>query len=222
MNRFKNLGALAAVSIAISISSFALAENLASRDPASKPVTRELSWDGSNTLIVDVPATVRFVQSTGPGKVVVTGAPRSVDNFTVSGGVLRDDRWRTGKPLSVVVHAPAVTRFVLKGGDTLQLEGFNQPELHIETTGRAEVKGTGQTGRLTLQLQGFGWVDLSGLQAKEADVNLTGARHALIAATERARVVGNGSVVLVTSPKTLDVALGESGRVFDVGTAVAK
>ena len=45
-------------------------------------------------------------------------------------------------------------------------------------------------------------------------MTLSGSRHALVAASERVRVSGNGSVVLVTKPKTLDLALGESGRVF--------
>jgi hypothetical protein len=60
-------------------------------------------------------------------------------------------------------------------------------------------------------------VDLSALSATEADVTLTGSRHALVAVSDRARIAGNGSVVLVTKPKTLDLALGESGRVFTLG-----
>ena len=149
----------------VSWSSFAVAESLAASDPAGAAVTRELPWDGSESLIVDVPASVRFVQTSGPGKVVVTGPRRSVDGFSATGGVLSDDRWRTGEPLQIVVHAPKITHFSLKGSDRLVVEGFDQPELTIETVGRAEVKATGQAGRVTLQLQGFGWVDLSALAA---------------------------------------------------------
>jgi hypothetical protein len=146
--------------------------------------------------------------------VIVTGAQRSVEQFTASGGHLSDSRWHTGKPLDVVVHAPRITHFSLKGSDRLIVEAFDQPELVIETVGRAEVRASGRVGRLTLQLQGSGWVDLSALSASEADVKLTGSRHALLAASEKARISGNGSVVLVRKPRTLDLDLGESGRVF--------
>jgi hypothetical protein len=218
MNKSTKLLTIAAVCAAVSWSSFAVAESLAASDPAGAAVTRELPWDGSESLTVEVPANVRFVQTSGPGKVVVTGPRRSVDGFSATGGVLRDDRWRTGAPLQIVVYAPKITYFSLKGSDKLVVEGFDQPELKIETVGRAEVKATGQAGHVTLQLQGFGWVDLSALAANEADVSLTGSRHALVGASDRVRVSGNGSVVLVTKPETLDLALGESGRVFTLGT----
>ena len=58
---------------------------------------------------------------------------------------------------------------------------------------------------------------MSGLKATEADVTLTGSRHALVAASDRARISGNGSVVLVNRPKTVDLDLGDSGRVFTLG-----
>jgi hypothetical protein len=217
MSKASKLLTFAAICAAVSLSSFAVADSLAAKDPAAAAVSRELPWDGSESMTVEVPATVRFVQADGPGKLVVTGPRRSVDTFSASGGVLRDERWRTGTSLEIVVHAPRITRFSLKGSDRLSIEGFDQPELHIETVGRAEVKASGRAVRVNLQLQGFGWVDLSALSATEADVTLTGSRHALVAASDRARIAGNGSVVLVTKPKTLDLALGESGRVFTLG-----
>lgn len=217
MNSIFKLLALGAVSAAVSVSAFAASDALAKRDPAGQAVTREIPWDGSESLSVGVPATVRFVQTDGPGKVIVTGPRRSVDNFTVSGGFLNDSRWHTGKPLDIVVQAPKITRFSLKGSDKLVVEQFDQPHLHIETVGRAEVKASGRVDRLTLQLQGIGWVDLSTLAAAEAEVNLTGSRHALVSATNKARISGNGSVVLVSKPKDLELHLGESGRVMTLG-----
>jgi hypothetical protein len=217
MSKTSRLLTVAAICAAVSFSSFAVAESLAAGDPAAAAVMRELPWDGSESLTVDAPASVRFVQSEGPGKVVVTGPRRSVESFSASGGVLRDDRWRTGTRLEIVVYAPKITRFSLKGSDRLTVEAFDQPELRIETVGRAEVKASGRARQVNLQLQGFGWVDLSSLSATEADVTLTGSRHALVAASERVRIEGNGSVVLVTKPRTVDLALGESGRVFTLG-----
>ena len=217
MNRITQLLLLAGGSAVVSFSAFSASDALAARDPAGSALTREFAWDGSESLNIEVPATVRYVQTAGPGKVIVTGPSRSLEGFSASGGTLSDSRWRTGEPLDIVVHAPKITRFSLKGSDKLVVESFDQPELVIETVGRAEVKVSGRAGRVWLQLQGIGWVDLSSLDASEADVTLTGSRHALLAAREKARISGNGSVVLVRKPKELELHLGESGRVMTLG-----
>ena len=221
MNRIVKLLALTGLCVAVSTSAKTLADTLADRDPAGSAQTRELAWEGGESLVVEVPAHVRLVQVEGPGKVVVTGARRSVDRFTSSGGVLRDERWHSGKPLEILVQAPKITHISLKGSDKLVIEGFDQPELHIEMLGRSEVTATGKVEKLRLQLQGSGWANLSGLIARDAQVSVTGSRHALLAATGHARISGNGAVVLVTQPQQLDLDLGESGRVFSLGDAQA-
>jgi hypothetical protein len=221
MNRIVKLLAVAGVCAAVSTSTRSLADTLADRDPAGAAHTRELAWEGGESLIVDVPANVRLVQAEGPGKVVVTGARRSVDRFDSSGGVLRDERWHSGKPLEILVQAPKITHVSLKGSDKLVIEGFDQPELRIEMVGRSEVRASGKVGKLHLQLRGSGWADLSGLSVEDAEVSVSGSRHALLAASGRAHISGNGAVVLVTHPRQLDLDLGESGRVFSLGAAQA-
>jgi hypothetical protein len=67
MNSVVRLLTLAAVCAAVSWSSFAVAETLERRDPAATASTRELPWDGSESLTLEVPASVRFVQAVGPG-----------------------------------------------------------------------------------------------------------------------------------------------------------
>jgi Putative auto-transporter adhesin, head GIN domain len=219
MNHIVKLLALTGLCAAVSFSAESLADTLADRDPAGAPHTRELAWEGGESLVVDVPAHVRLVQAEGPGRVVVTGARRSVERFTSSGGVLRDERWHSGKPLEILIRAPKITHVSLKGTDKLVIEGFDQPELHIEMLGRSEVTASGLVGKLRLQLQGSGWADLSALLALDAEVAVSGSRHALVSATGRARITGNGAVVLVTQPQQVDLDLGESGRVFSLGAA---
>jgi hypothetical protein len=101
------------------------------------------------------------------------------------------------------------------------IEAFDQPELRIEMLGRSEVTASGKVGKLDLQLQGSGWADLSGLIAGDAEVSVSGSRDALLAATGRARISGNGAVVLVTQPRQVELDLGESGRVFSLGAVQA-
>lgn len=179
--------------------------------------TREIPWDGSESLVLEVPASVRFVQAPGPGRVVVTGPSRSVDTFSVSGGVLRDGVLRTGEPLQIVVTAAKITRFSIKGDDRLLIEAFDQDELHVETTGRADVKAVGRAGTIKLSLQGFGWADFSHFKSDGAEVSLTGGRNAVIAPSAWARLSGKGDVVLLTQPSDLKLDFYGSGRVIHAG-----
>jgi hypothetical protein len=182
-------------------------------------VTRELAWDGSESLVLEVPAHVRFVQATGPGRVVVTGSRRSVETFSATGGVLRDKTLRTGAPLQIVITAPKITRFSAKGDDRIAIEAFDQDELHIETTGRADIKAAGRAGTVTLKLQGFGWADLSHFKSDGADLTITGGRNAVIAPSAWAKLSGKGDVVLLTQPSDLKIDPQGSGRVIHAGPA---
>ncbi len=210
----KKLLTAALAGIVVSASSFVLAASLARGDTRTHTVTRELPWDGSESLYVDVPANVHYVQTAGEGKVIVTGAARSVSSLRAEGGELRDERWHTGDALDITLYAPKVSRFSIKGKDTLVIENYDQPELHIETSGRADVRASGRAGVVTLALEGAGWVDLSQLVSAGAEVSLTGSRHALLAPTEWAKVSGGGSVVFVTRPAKVETNLGESGKVL--------
>jgi hypothetical protein len=214
MTRTNQLLLVAVAGFAVCVSALTMAGALEENDQRKPTVTREIAWDGSQSLVVDIPAEVRFVQAEGPGKVVVTGAARSVDSFKVDGGVLRDERWHTGKPLQVVVYAPKITRFAVKGGDVLVIESFDQPELHIEATGRADIRAAGRATTIRLDLRGSGWADLSGLVTDGAEVALSGARHALIAPLAWATLSGNGTVVLLTNPAKVNTRFGDSGRVI--------
>jgi len=222
MTRTNKLLLVAISASAVSASAMAMAGALEEKDQHKPTVTREIAWDGSESLVVDLPAAVRFVQSAGPGKVVVTGAARSVETFRADGGVLRDERWHTGKSLQVVVHAPKITRFAVNGGDQLIIESFDQPELHIEARGRAEITAAGRATTLKLDLQGSGWADLSGVATDGAEVSVSGARHALIAPMSWATLSGNGTVVLLTNPAKVNTNFGDSGRVIRATPPLAR
>lgn len=203
-----------ALGAGVAASSWTVADILSERDPRSRPVTREIPWDGGDVLIVAAPADVRFIQAPGPGKVVVTGRRRSVDTFHVEAGVLKDRTWRTGERLQIVVTAPRVTRFSVKGHDSLSIEGFDQDELRIDATGRAEVKAAGRAGNVKLELQGSGWADLSQLQTRGTEVVLSASRSAIVVATSWAKVSGQGLVVLLSRPDVVELDLQGAGRVI--------
>ena len=55
-------------------------------EDGSDTIRRELAWDGSHVLVIDVPADVRFVQRTGPGALEAIGPRRSIETLTVRRG----------------------------------------------------------------------------------------------------------------------------------------
>src|ERR1700753_580707 len=45
--------------------------------------TRDLAWNGSDTLAVEIPADVRYTQAPGAGKITITGPEREVADIEV-------------------------------------------------------------------------------------------------------------------------------------------
>lgn len=182
--------------------------------------TRTLAWSGAQRLDIDLAADVRYIQSAGPATVVVTGPQTLVDRVVVEGDSVRYEhghhrRHGRDQALSVVVRAPSINSFDLSGRNTLAIEGYRQPSLRLDISGRTEVKATGETDSVTLDLSGSGEVDLSALKTKAADVDISGSADATLAPTEQARldISGSGDVRLLTRPKTLETDISGAGRV---------
>jgi hypothetical protein len=188
-------------------------------DPEWATATREIAWDGATALVLDVPGEVTFTQaSDGPGKLTVTGPKRSIDTLTLSGGRLTDGVRHTGGRLKIVVTAPKVTRFELKGVDRLNIEAYDQDSLEISTTGMAKVTGHGRTKALKLNMTGAGDADLEGLDAESAEVSISGAAEATIAprASAKLDISGSGEVDLKTRPLKLEKNVSGSGEVKEL------
>ncbi|WP_421934015.1 GIN domain-containing protein [Phenylobacterium sp.] len=188
-------------------------------DPEWASATREIAWDGASALILDVPGEVTFTQgSEGPGKLTVTGPKRAIDTLALSGGRLSDGVNNTGERLRIVMTAPKVTRFELKGVDRLTLEGYDQDSLEISTSGMAKVTARGKTGTLKLHMTGAGEADLAGLDAESAEVDISGAAEAAIAprASAKLDISGSGEVELKTRPLKLEKNVSGSGEVKEL------
>lgn len=188
-------------------------------DPQWDSATKEIAWDGSTTLVLDVPADVTFTQGgAGPGKLTVTGPKRAIDTLSLAGGRLTDAVNNEGQRLTIVMTAPKVTRFELTGIDRLTLDGYDQDSLEISTTGMSKVTGHGKTKTLRLDMTGAGEVDLADLDADRAEVTLSGAARASIAPRTSAKldVSGSGQVELKTRPLTLEKNVSGSGEVKEL------
>lgn len=179
-------------------------------------VTRTLEWSGGDSLDIDLPADVRYVQAPGPASVSVTGRGRDV-----RGVVIRGDRldfeghhgMHRGR-LSVVVRAPGVQAFDISGASTLAIEDYDQPRLAIDASGNARVTARGRTDTLSLELSGNSEADAGGLAAKVAEVDASGASEAALAPIERARleISGAAEIELLTRPRTLETDIAGAGK----------
>jgi Putative auto-transporter adhesin, head GIN domain len=188
------------------------------RDRHSGPqTTREMAWTGGDTLEIDVPAQITYTQAPGAGKLTVTGPQRALDSLEIEDGRLRfsHGHYRHGGDLTIVMTAPAVTHFDLRGSGRLEIENYKQDKLNLDISGSAEVKAKGEAKGLQLSMSGSSDTDLSDLKLSDADVNIEGSGQATLAPTGAAIVdiSGSGDVTLLTRPSKLESNVSGSGSI---------
>lgn len=193
------------------------------KDDSGPQGHKTLAWSGADSLDVDLPADIRFIQAPGPGSVEITGAAAVVDRVILKGDSLRFDSqgprhwWR--HKLQIVVRAPNVSRFDLSGASTLKIENYQQEKLTLNVSGAAEVTAIGQAESVALDISGTGDVDLGGLKTRGADVEISGAGGAILAPTEWAKlqISGMGDIRLLTRPAKLETDISGAGRIRQLG-----
>jgi hypothetical protein len=179
-------------------------------------ITRQIPWDGSRSLVVGVPATVRYVQGE-PAVITAKGPHRSVSTLEVNGGYVNDKLLRTGTRLDLEIRAPAISHFELNGRSTLQIEGYDQESLSVTTQGGATVDVDGRARNASISMQGRSGVNLSGLTLDSLDGKVGGTGTLVAAPTRLAtlEVRNLASAVLLTRPAELKTTLIDEGRVID-------
>lgn len=187
------------------------------RGPHGPAATRELAWDGSTELELNVPAVVEYVQAPGPGVVEISGPRGMVEKIQLKGGSLSLHGPSHGHGrLRIRVSAPNVSRFELNGHDRLEIRGYDQDRLSIEANGSAEILAEGRARSVDLELSGMGEADLGRLATDEAQVDISGAGEAVIAPRQAAdlEISGSGEVVLLTRPPQVNTQVAGAGQVI--------
>jgi hypothetical protein len=195
------------------------AYSLATANDSRSPeiVERELPWDGASRLVVDMPATIRYVQAPGPGRLIARGPHRSVSTLTIDGGYVHDQLLHTGAVIDITLTAPDVASFSVNGASRLTIEQFDQETLDIVTEGGGRVDASGRVRAVSVRAQGSSAVNLARLDVASLFGSI-GGTGALIAAPRDSAdldVRNFASVVLLTQPTQLTPRLSESGRVID-------
>ena len=196
--------------------------------------TKTVAWTGGDSLIVEMSADVEYVQG-ATSSVVITGATDLVDRIRLDGNRLTmenaegpnnerivfgrsaDGRgvWVDSEQVRVVVTAPAVHTFDLRGSSDLTQRDYDQDTLTIDQSGSGDVEGFSRVRALKLNITGSGEADLDDLATIDADVSVSGSGDARVAPTGAAKVSisGSGDVELATRPATLSQTLTGSGGV---------
>ncbi|MDY6923601.1 MAG: DUF2807 domain-containing protein [Pseudomonadota bacterium] len=190
----------------------------------SPRVTRTFAWEGGDRLDIDVAADVTYVQG-DEASVTVVGPREQVEGLRLDAGRLTfddDDNvevvvfgWHNSDRLQITVTAPSVRSFNLSSSGDLDIRDYDQPSLAVAINGSGEVKATGRTETVDLDISGSGEADLSGLETRDADVDISGSGEALVGPTGAARIsiAGSGDVDLTRRPASLSQSISGSGDV---------
>lgn len=107
-------------------------------------------WSGGDTLALDAPINIRYRPS-GPSGVLVTGPEDLLKHVHVSDGRIASDTTvphGNGRRLDAVVGGVAIRKFVVNGGENLDLGEIDQPGLDLFINGNGMVSGRGKVERL--------------------------------------------------------------------------
>lgn len=196
----------------------------------AQPASRQLAWDGSSRLTMNLGGDLTFTQ--GPrASVVVSGDAELLPHVIIRDGAITVDPewakvyWRDGRrsfgKVNAVVTAPAVESFVYNASGVLDIRNFRQDKLNLMINGAGAVRVAGATDSVICQVNGRASVNLKDLRVADASITLPGSGDVSVAASGEVRVniIGSGEVRLLTQPASLRQRILGSGRVIGPGEA---
>lgn len=200
------------------------------RGEVSPQTTRTIEWTGSDTLAIDLPADVTYVQGSEAG-ISITGPSTVVDRVRFTDGRLtllnaeEGDRayirwsrtgirgWSETEALKITVTAPSVTTFDVAGSSELDVRAYDQPTLNLTLSGNSEAIIQGRTETVSLDISGSGDADLEAVGMTDATVTVSGNGDARLGPTGQATVdlSGSGDVTLTRRPARLEQTISGNG-----------
>lgn len=176
--------------------------------------TRSFELVGVGKLTVSVPVTLKFVKGE-KAEMVVRGPEKMVKDLIWSNGTLSAGSVVSRGHLRIDITAPVMPNLAVRGAGDVVLDGLDQPALGIESSGAIDLKGTGKVGKLTIDAKGASDLDLSEVEAVDANVRIAGAGDIDIAATGKvdAAISGAGSIALHRKPAELTQRIKGAGSI---------
>jgi hypothetical protein len=189
-------------------------------DDDGPQTTRDIAWNGTDSLAVDLAAKVEYTQAAGPAKLTISGPQAAVNDVEVEGGKIRyRDDHDHDTSLTITLSAPAVSSFEMAGSGDLNIKAYKQDRLVLDLPGEAKVTAQGEAKAIRLSIDGSADADLGQVKARSAKVDIAGSGDASIAPTDLAdiSITGSGDVTLLTNPASVQSELTGSGRVLRPG-----
>ena len=179
---------------------------------------KEWRWQGGDTLALDAPVNVRYEPRGAPG-VSVTGPAELMEHVRVGEGRIVSDsapRRNNSRKMEAVISGVPIRKFVVNGGETLQLGHIDQPAMEVHINGNGTVTGEGTLARLNLVIAGSGNADLGKLSVTdEAKVSILGNGTASLSPLGELRlfIAGNGKLSLLSKPRNIRQTILGSGNI---------
>jgi hypothetical protein len=200
--------------------------------PAAPIIDRTFPWSGGDSLTLDLPVDVVFVQG-AEAKVVASGPKALLDRLRVEGGYIHltegdfanhdtltiDARGlhvdSDSDRVKITVIAPNVRRFEVQGSGDLEIRRLEATDVDLTLSGSGDVEAKGKVETIHLDSSGSGNAELADLKAKDATLDLSGSGGAALFATGKAKIdiSGSGDVELRTEPKSISSEINGSGEI---------
>jgi hypothetical protein len=183
-------------------------------------------WNGGDTLALDAPINIRYQQEGAP-QVSVTGPAEAIEHVRVSEGRIAADTSlsrKSGRKVEAVVTGIPIRKFVVNGGEHLDLGEVKQPELDLHINGNGTVTGSGEVDHLRLTVAGPGTAALGGLSVTaNAKVAILGNGVVALAPTGDVRlfIAGNGKLNLASKPRSVSQTIIGHGEIEQISAAAA-
>jgi hypothetical protein len=179
---------------------------------------KEWRWQGGDTLALDAPVNVRYEPRGAPG-VSVTGPAELMEHVRVGEGRIVSDsppRQSNSRKMEAVISGVPIRKFVVNGGETLQLGHIDQQAMEVHINGNGTVTGDGTVERLKLVIAGSGNADLGKLSVTDdAKVSILGNGTASLSPHGELRlfIAGNGKLSLLSKPRSIRQTILGSGNI---------
>ncbi len=181
-------------------------------------------WNGGDTLALDAPINIRYEPKVSPQgtpqgspQVSLRGPAEMLQHVKVSDGRIALDTnipRASGRKIEAVVSGATIRKFVINGGENLDLGEIDQQGLDLHVNGSGTVSGRGKVEQLNLTIAGSGQANLGGLSVMgDSNVSILGSGDAALSPHGKVKlfIAGSGDLKLLTKPSELRQTVVGSG-----------
>ena len=131
---------------------------------------------------------------------------------------------KSGRKVEAVVTGIPIRKFVVNGGEHLDLGEVKQPDLDLHINGNGTVTGSGEVDHLRLTVAGPGKAALGGLSVTDdAKVAILGNGVVALAPLGDVRlfIAGNGKLAMASKPRSISQTIIGHGEIEQITAAAA-